>query len=79
MEIVGRDHIRLRTFERGSGDTLACGSNACGAVVAGIQNGLLGNKVRVELLLGDLWIEWAGDKSPVLMTGPAVAVFKGTM
>lgn len=77
MEVVDRGHIRLRTFERGSGETLACGSNACAAVVAGIQNGLLDNKVKVELLLGDLWIEWTGKDMPVLMIGPAAAVFEG--
>jgi diaminopimelate epimerase len=78
MEIVNSAHIRLRTYERGAGETLACGSNACAAVVAGIHNELLDHKVKVELALGDLWIEWLGDKQPVVMTGPAEFVFEGT-
>jgi diaminopimelate epimerase len=77
MEILNRQHIRLRTFERGVGETLACGSNASAAVVAGIWNGSLDHTVRVELELGSLWIEWAGEKNPVLMTGSASRVFDG--
>jgi diaminopimelate epimerase len=77
MEIVDRENIRLRTFERGVGETLACGSNACASVVAGIQQNLLAQKVRVELPLGHLWIEWAGKNHPVLMTGSASRVFDG--
>lgn len=79
MEIVSREHIRLRTFERGAGETCACGTNACAAVVAGIQKKLLDHKVRVELALGSLWIEWAGKDAPVMMTGPAEKVFEGTI
>ncbi|MDR3478159.1 MAG: diaminopimelate epimerase [Gammaproteobacteria bacterium] len=78
MEIVNPAHVRLRTYERGVGETLACGSNSCAAVVAGIANNLLDQKVKVELALGDLWVEWAGEKEAVLMTGPAEFVFEGT-
>ena len=79
MEIISKDHIRLRTFERGVGETYACGSNACAAVVAGIQNALLAHKVKVELPYGHLWIEWEGGKAPVFMAGPAARVFSGTL
>jgi diaminopimelate epimerase len=79
MEIVNRQQIRLRTFERGTGETFACGSNACAAVVAGINNGLLDTKVNVSLALGDLWVEWPSPTQPVLMTGPAVHVFDGVI
>ena len=77
MEVVDRQHIRLRVFERGSGETLACGSGACGAVVVGIQRGWLDSPVRVDLPGGSLDIAWAGKGSPVLMSGPAVSVFEG--
>ncbi len=77
MEIVTRDHIRLRTYERGVGETLACGSNACAAVAAGIAQGLLDSRVKVELIFGHLWIEWNDETAPVIMTGPASYVFKG--
>lgn len=77
MEILHPHHIRLRTYERGVGETLACGSNACAAVAAGIMNKLLVNQVTVELALGDLQIEWQGENMPVVMTGPAEVVFEG--
>ncbi len=77
MEVVGRDHIRLRVYERGSGETLACGSGACAAVVAGQRQGLLNRWVRVQLPGGDLVIEWAGNGEPVWMTGSANTVFEG--
>ena len=77
MQVVGRGHIRLRVYERGAGETLACGTGACAAVVAGIQRGLLDKRVRVTTRGGDLGISWAGENSPVLMTGPAVTVFEG--
>jgi len=77
IEVINRQHIRLRTFERGSGETFACGSNACAAVVAGIKNGWLDSVVRVELTYGELLIEWQGDQNSVLMTGPATSVFTG--
>jgi diaminopimelate epimerase len=75
MQIVNRRQIRLRVHERGSGETLACGTGACAAVVAGIRRGLLDSPVRVATRGGELSIAWAGDGQPVLMTGPAVTVF----
>jgi len=77
MEIVDRRVIRLRVYERGAGETLACGTGACAAVVAGILRGLLDSPVRVDTRGGALTIAWAGPNSPVLMTGPAVTVFEG--
>ena len=77
MEIVDRGRIRLRVFERGTGETLACGTGACAAVVSGIRRGLLDARVDVETRGGLLTIEWAGGTSPVLMTGPAETVFEG--
>jgi diaminopimelate epimerase len=77
VEVINRQHIRLRTVERGSGETFACGSNACAAVVAGIKNGWLDNIVTVELKYGNLTIEWQGGNNAVLMTGPAASVFSG--
>jgi len=77
MQIVGRDAIRLRVFERGAGETLACGSGACAAVAVGIRLGLLDPKVEVDTRGGRLTIEWAGEGGPVLMTGPAETVFEG--
>jgi diaminopimelate epimerase len=77
MQIVDRHAIRLRVFERGAGETLACGTGACAAVVAGIRRGLLASPVRVETRGGELSIAWAGGAAPVLLTGPAVTVFDG--
>ncbi len=77
MQIVDRAHIRLRVYERGAGETLACGTGACAAVVAGIERGLLDGRVTVSTRGGDLVIVWAGAGQPVLMTGPAVSVFDG--
>lgn len=77
MEIVNKQHIRLRTHERGVGETLACGSNACAAVVAGITDQGLDDHVKVELTLGNLWITWKGNNEPVFMTGPASRVYAG--
>lgn len=77
MEIRERGRIRLRVFERGAGETLACGTGACAAVVAGIRLGKLDQRVDVETRGGLLTIEWAGGDAPVLMTGPAVTVFEG--
>jgi len=76
-EIMARDRIRLRVYERGAGETLACGTGACAAVVAGIRQGLLDAKVDVEARGGRLTIEWAGGDATVLMTGPAETVFEG--
>ena len=77
MQITGRHSIRLRVFERGAGETLACGTGACAAVVAGIARGLIDSPVRVTTRGGDLTIAWGGLGLPVLMTGPAVTVFHG--
>lgn len=77
VEIIDSHHIRLRVFERGVGETMACGTGACAAVVAGRLNEKLDAAVRVELPGGELDIEWAGEGSPVWMTGPAVTVYKG--
>jgi diaminopimelate epimerase len=77
MQVVDRRHIRLRVYERGAGETLACGTGACAAVVAGIRLGLLDSTVDVQTLGGTLTIFWAGASTPVMMTGPAVTVFHG--
>ena len=77
MQVLDRHAIRLRVFERGAGETLACGTGACAAVVAGIRRGLLDSPVRVETRGGELSIAWAGNGAPVLLTGPAVTVFDG--
>ncbi len=77
MQILSRERIRLRVFERGVGETLACGTGACAAVVAGILRGLLDSRVEVELRGGTLVIEWQGDGAPVMMEGPATRVFEG--
>jgi len=79
MQIVDRRQIKLRVFERGVGETLACGTGACAAVVIGIQQGLLDNQVQVSLPGGELSIQWAGEGSPVHMTGPATHVFEGSI
>ncbi len=77
MQIVDRHAIRLRVYERGAGETLACGTGACAAVVVGIRLQLLDSPVRVSTRGGDLSIAWAGPDQPVMMTGPAVSVFSG--
>jgi diaminopimelate epimerase len=77
MQVVGRDRIRLRVYERGAGETLACGTGACAAVVAGIQLGLLDAVVQVSTHGGELTIAWQGEGQPVFMTGPAETVFEG--
>ena len=77
MQVVDRGHIRLRVFERGAGETLACGTGACAAVVAGIRLGLLDDTVQVQTHGGLLTISWAGGASSVMMTGPATSVFHG--
>ncbi len=79
MQVVNRDRIKLRVFERGAGETLACGSGACAAVVAGIQRGLLDRQVVVETRGGELNVRWDGEGKPVWMTGGAVTVFEGTI
>jgi diaminopimelate epimerase len=77
MQIVDRATIRLRVYERGAGETLACGTGACAAVVAGRRRGLLDERVRVMTRGGDLAIAWAGEGAPVMMKGPARTVFEG--
>lgn len=79
MQVQSRSQIRLRVFERGAGETLACGSGACAAVVAGIRLGLLEPEVDVQTHGGVLTIAWAGGTTPVMMTGPATTVFHGTL
>lgn len=77
MQVLSRSHIKLRVYERGTGETLACGSGACAAVVAGQLQGLLDQKVLVNLPGGDLMIKWQGPDQVVWMSGPAVSVFEG--
>ena len=77
MQVVDKHAIKLRVYERGSGETLACGTGACAAVVSGIRRGLLESPVRVTTRGGDLNIAWGGPGRPVLMSGPAVTVFTG--
>ena len=77
MQVEGRSRIRLRVYERGAGETLACGTGACAAVAAGIRLGLLDSPVEVHTLGGELTIAWRGADNPVYMTGPAETVFEG--
>lgn len=77
MQIINSEHIKLRVYERGAGETLACGSGACAAVVVGRIQDLLGSKVQVDLPGGSLHIRWHDESSPVKMTGPAQYVFDG--
>ena len=77
MQVVLRSEVRLRVHERDAGETLACGTGACAAVVAGIRLGWLDARVEVHTRGGELLIEWAGGNSPVFMTGPAVTVYQG--
>ncbi|HGY9580921.1 diaminopimelate epimerase [Vibrio harveyi] len=79
MQVVNRNHIRLRVYERGAGETQACGSGACGAVAVGILQGLLDENVKVSLPGGDLRISWQGPDKPLFMTGPATHVFDGQL
>ncbi|OKB65441.1 diaminopimelate epimerase [Serratia marcescens] len=77
MQVVSRDHIKLRVYERGAGETQACGSGACAAVAVGIQQELLSEEVHVELPGGSLHIRWKGPGNPLFMTGPATHVYDG--
>ena len=77
MQVLNRHQIRLRVYERGAGETLACGTGACAAVVCGIRLGLLDNRVDVQTEGGQLSVEWTGPDASVLMTGPATTVFRG--
>jgi diaminopimelate epimerase len=77
LEVVDRSHGRLRVYERGAGETLACGTGACAAVVAGIARGLFDSSVAIAMRGGGLGISWEGPGAPVIMTGPAATVFEG--
>lgn len=79
MQVVDRTHIRLRVYERGAGETLACGTGACAAVVVGIRWGLLDETVQVDLPGGRLTIRWTGNGQPVWMIGPATTVYEGSI
>ncbi|HHF3223176.1 TPA: diaminopimelate epimerase [Vibrio diabolicus] len=79
MQVVSRDHIRLRVYERGAGETQACGSGACAAVAVGILQGLLNEHVKVSLPGGELRIAWQGPGKPLFMTGPTTHVFDGQL
>lgn len=79
MQVMDMHHARLRVYERGAGETLACGTGACAAAVTGIRNGWLQSPVTMLLRGGELVISWSGDGQPVLMTGPAVTVFEGEL
>ncbi|HHX8654174.1 TPA: diaminopimelate epimerase [Vibrio diabolicus] len=79
MQVVSRDHIRLRVYERGAGETKACGSGACAAVAVGILQGLLDENVKVSLPGGELRIAWQGPGKPLFMTGPTTHVFDGQL
>ena len=77
MQIVDRNNLHLRVFERGAGETNACGSGACAAVAIGISQGLLDKRVKVTLPGGSLFIEWKGVGNPLYMTGPATHIYDG--
>ncbi len=79
MQVVDAGHVRLRVYERGVGETLACGSGACAAVVAGRLRGLVAESAEVALPGGRLRVRWPGEGHPVMMTGPAVSTFEGTI
>ena len=79
MQVLDRNHIKLRVHERGAGETLACGTGACAAIVAGITRGLLAHEVTVTTLGGDLNIRWEDEGQPVWMTGSAITVFEGVI
>ncbi|MBR9875627.1 diaminopimelate epimerase [Vibrio sp. J1-1] len=79
MQVIDRNHIRLRVYERGAGETQACGSGACGAVAVGILQGLLDENVKVSLPGGELNISWQGPGKPLFMTGPTTHVFDGQL
>ena len=77
VRVIDRNTVEMRVWERGSGETLACGTGACAVAVASILNGLTENKVTVKLLGGDLQIEWDQEANKVYMTGPAEVSFEG--
>jgi diaminopimelate epimerase len=77
MQILDKENVNLRVYERGAGETLACGSGACAAVACGINAGVLSKKVKIMLFGGDLLIEWQGKGQHIYLTGPAINVYKG--
>lgn len=77
MQVIDRQHFRLRVYERGVGETLACGSGACAAMAVGVQQGLLDSSARAQLNGGELQLSWQGEGHPVIMTGPATTVYEG--
>lgn len=79
LQVIDRDTVRLRVFERGVGETIACGTGACAAICAGIQAGLLNETITVHLTGGDLNISWAGGDASIMMVGPATTVFEGSI
>lgn len=79
MQVLNRNHIKLRVYERGAGETQACGSGACAAAAVGIMQGLLNNKVNVDLPGGRLMIEWQGEGHPLYMTGDATHIYDGVI
>ena len=79
MQLVSRGEVKLRVYERGCGETMACGSGACAAAVVGMLQGHLDSKVKVHLPGGTLSISWDGPGKPVMMKGPATTVFEGTI
>jgi diaminopimelate epimerase len=79
MQIVAKNKIKLRVYERSVGETLACGTGACAAVVYGILCGWLSDSVTVALPGGKLSVSWAGEGQPVIMTGPTAVVFDGSI
>ncbi|MDP9012815.1 MAG: diaminopimelate epimerase [Pseudomonadota bacterium] len=79
MQIVDRTHIRLRVYERGAGETLACGTGACAATAVGVKSGLLGSEVRVDLPGGTAMVAWPGPGGHLWLTGPAITVFTGSI
>ena len=79
VQIVDREHVKMRVWERGSGETLACGTGCCAVCVAGVLNGLTAPKLEVQVLGGKLLIEWDREKNLVWMTGPATTVFEGVV
>ena len=79
LQVVDRTHVRLRVYERGAGETAACGTGACAAVLAGIRRGMLDSEVEVQMRGGKLTVSWAGAGEPVYLTGGAQLVFEGTI
>jgi diaminopimelate epimerase len=77
IEVVSKNYVKMRVWERGSGETMACGTGACASVVAGVLNGLISRRTTVELLGGELTIEWKEEDNHVYLTGGATTVFEG--